>query len=95
MNPTFEWLRTALARDYKLDSDQLMPDTALEDIGVDSLAVAELLFNVEDAFKITFPSDQVALITLGDVGAYIDTIIASQHGEKNKFATAPVSCAKL
>ncbi|MEA3089502.1 MAG: acyl carrier protein, partial [Caballeronia sp.] len=43
MTTTFEWLRTTLAQDYNLEPAALTPDASLESLGLDSLAVAELL----------------------------------------------------
>ena len=44
----------------------------------------EILFSVEEEFKITAPSDQAELKarvkTLGDLAAYIDELAAAQAG---------------
>lgn len=82
MNPTFEQLRAILVRDYKLAPDALTLDAPLEGLGIDSLGVAELLFNVEDEFKITLPPESVVLPTIGDVVGFIDALIAAQHGDR-------------
>jgi acyl carrier protein len=79
MTTTFEKLCAILVRDYKLDPDALTLDAPLEGLGIDSLGVAELLFNVEDEFKITLPPDSVQLPTIGDVVRFIDALIAAQH----------------
>ncbi|SAL67339.1 acyl carrier protein [Caballeronia humi] len=79
MNTTFDWLRTKLAQDYSLDTTALVPGAALEALGLDSLAVAELLFNVEDKFHIKISSESAPLATLGDVARFIDEQIARQH----------------
>lgn len=80
MTTTFEGLRAILAKDYKLEPESLTLDSSLEELGIDSLGVFELLFNVEEKFKITLPSESVPLPTLGDVVNYIDQLIAAQHG---------------
>jgi acyl carrier protein len=76
---TLERLRAILIRDYKLDASRLTPDAPLEDLGIDSLGVAELLFNVEDEFKISLPPEPVQLPTLADVVRYIDALVAAQR----------------
>lgn len=80
MTTTFEKLCAILVKDYKLDPDALTLDAPLEGLGIDSLGVAELLFNVEDEFKITLPPDSVQLPTIGDVVRFIDALIVAQHG---------------
>jgi acyl carrier protein len=82
MTTTFEHLRSILVKDYKLSPDELTLDAPLEALGIDSLGIAELLFNVEDEFHITLSPDAVQLLTLGDVVRFIDELIAVQHGHK-------------
>ena len=79
MNTCFEPLRQLLAQDYKLAPDALTLDAPLAALGIDSLGVAELLFNIEDRFQITLPAQPVALDTLGDVVRYIDALVLAQH----------------
>ena len=56
----------------------------MEALGIDSLGIAELLFNVEDEFQITLSPDSVQLLTLGDVVRFIDELILAQHGTANQ-----------
>lgn len=78
MTTTFEQLSAILVKEYKLTPDQLTLDAQLQDLGIDSLGIVELLWNIEDAFKIKLPSDPVGLTTLGDVVSYVDQLIAEQ-----------------
>ena len=80
MTTTFEHLRTILAKDYKLDPNLLTLDAPLEALGIDSLGIAELLFNVEDEFHISLSPDSVQFLTLGDVVRFIDELILAQQG---------------
>ena len=79
MNTTIDRLRVLLVKDYKLDPATLLPDVPLEALGIDSLGVAELMFNIEDEFKVTIPGDPVVLSTVGDIVRYIDDLVATQH----------------
>ena len=79
MNTTIDRLRVLLVKDYKLDPATLLPDAPLDALGIDSLGVAELMFNIEDEFKVTIPGEPVALTTVGDVVGYIDDLIAGQQ----------------
>ncbi len=67
-----------LVKDFKADPDRLSPDTRLEDIGIDSIGVAELLFNIEDEFHLKLPDVPLDLATFGDVVRYVDEQIAQQ-----------------
>ena len=78
--PTLDRLQALLVKDYKLDVTALTPETPFEALGIDSLGMAELLFNVEDEFKIKLPSEPVPLPTIADVVQYIDGLVAAQHG---------------
>ena len=89
MNATLERLRAILVKDYKLAPEALTLDAPLEGLGIDSLGVAELLFNVEDEFKVTLPPEPVQLATIGDVVRYIDDLVAAQGGGTVAPAVAP------
>jgi acyl carrier protein len=88
MSTTLDRLRLLLSKDYKLDPAMLLPDVPLEDLGIDSLGVAELMFNIEDEFKIAIPGEPVVLKTVGDVAGYIDGLIATQHADAAAESTA-------
>ena len=77
--PTLERLRAILVKDYQLAPEAVTSDAPLEGLGLDSLGVAELLFNIEDEFKLTLPREPVALVTVGDVVAFIDGLVAQQQ----------------
>ncbi|MGZ8255110.1 MAG: acyl carrier protein [Burkholderiaceae bacterium] len=78
MTSTFERLSAILMKDYKLSPDRLTLDAPLEALGIDSLGTVELLWSIEDAFKIKLPSDPVNLPTLGDVVSFIDDLVLRQ-----------------
>jgi acyl carrier protein len=81
MTDTFERLSAILAKDYALSTERLTRDAPLEGLGIDSLGTIELLWNIEDAFKIKLPSDPVVLLTVGDVVRYIDELVALQGAQ--------------
>lgn len=78
MTSTYERLCDILVKDHKLPLDRLTLDAPLESLGIDSLGTVELLWNVEDAFKIKLPSEPVVLPTLGDVVRYVDELVARE-----------------
>lgn len=89
-SPTFKQLRRILLRDYPLDSGVITPEAALDSLGIDSLGVAELLFNIEDEFKISVPAEPVQLASVGDVASFIDGLIAAQQAPATPAGAAPL-----
>ncbi len=67
-NATFDKLLAIIAQQYHLDVSKVTLSTSLADAGLDSLATAELLFSIEDEFK----------INLGDVAS---DAVPSSFGE--------------
>ncbi|MEC4717552.1 acyl carrier protein [Noviherbaspirillum sp. CPCC 100848] len=70
-----ERLTEILVKDYKLDPEKLVPEARLDELGVDSLGVMELVFKIEDEFGVRFPAEQVELVTIGDVVAYVQNVM--------------------
>ncbi len=75
MSRTLERLRHILITDYKLAPERLGLDATLADLGIDSLGTVELLWSIEDEFKIKLPTQPVELATLGDVVRFIDELV--------------------
>jgi acyl carrier protein len=89
MKTTFDALKEIMVRDYELSPDSLTPETPLEEIDIDSLAVIELMFALEDEFDV-IAEDAAAgdYTTLGDIADYIDELIAERgSGSGDKTAT--------
>jgi acyl carrier protein len=80
---TLERLQALLKKDFDLEPGRLHVEAKLADLDIDSLRMIEILFCVEDAFKIKVPGDQAELKarlgTVGDLVAYIDTLVADQR----------------
>lgn len=79
---TADALADIIAANFDVARDTLRADTKLEDLAIDSLAVIEVLFAVEDRFGITIPSapgNQGEFRTVGDLVAYVDGLIAEQR----------------
>ncbi|HEY8518874.1 MAG TPA: acyl carrier protein [Gammaproteobacteria bacterium] len=81
MTPTFEGLRDILVNEYELPPERLTPETRLEDVEIDSLAVMELVFSLEDRFHVTADERlEAGFATLGDIADYIDRLRAERDG---------------
>ena len=76
-SPTFNSIATILETDFKVDRSAISPVTVLTDLGLDSLALMEFVFAVEDAFHLRIPEDRLdpreAGITLQRLCEVIDT----------------------
>lgn len=85
-------LQEILIKDYKVAREKLAPDAQLSDLGIDSLGRLELMFKIEDTFQVKIPGDPPSdLVTVRDVCAYIEGLVASQQGPKKP---APPPAAK-
>ena len=77
---TFERLQALIAKKYSVDQELMTPDATIESLGLDSLDFIELLFEVEDEFKIRVPQEgnSAALRTarLKDMVDSIDRLMA-------------------
>jgi len=80
---TLQSLQAIFKANFDLAPEVLQPEASLEDLEIDSLSMIEVLFAVEDEFKITVPSEPAAwrsqMITVGDLVAYVDKLVAEQH----------------
>ncbi len=79
---TLERLQGLLVRDFDIKAETLHPEATLESLDIDSLRMIEILFCVEDEFKITISAEQselrARLKTFGDLAAYIDSLAGAQ-----------------
>jgi len=75
---TFETMKRIIVKDYELAPERLTPDTPLADIELDSLAITELIFALEDEFNVTAKTNGQGMQTLGDIAAYIDQLISER-----------------
>lgn len=74
MTDTFERLMQLISAQYHLDTSSVTAATGLADAGLDSLAVAELLFSIEEDFGVDLgdvPPDAVPA-TVGEIVTLID-----------------------
>ena len=81
-------IRTALAQHLKRDVSTIHPkDRLREDLGLDSLAMIELLFKIEEHFDLEIPNEDLSRVTtVADVTAYVE--------EKLGAKAAPAATAK-
>jgi acyl carrier protein len=77
-SPTFNTIAAILRNDFRVEAAAVQPATALAELGLDSLALMEFVFAVEDAFHLRIPEDKLdpreAGITLQRLCEVIDQL---------------------
>lgn len=76
MSSTLKELQELIQEKYGLDPSQVDAHTSLRASGVDSLALVEFIFDVEDRMGITVPDDNPNMDTLAELAEAIDRVRA-------------------
>lgn len=71
-------LQDLIQEKYGLDPATLDPNASMRGSGIDSLALVEFLFAVEDHFAISVPEEFSNIDTLAELAAVVDKVRASQ-----------------
>jgi acyl carrier protein len=83
---------STLASVKRIPADTITLETSLQDLGIDSLDVFTLLFELENAFKISIPDDDVrSLRTVNDVVDGIKKILAAAPPDTSLGSATPAS----
>lgn len=79
-----------LASVKRIPADTIHLDTNLQEMGIDSLDVFTLLFELENAFKISIPDDDVrSLRTVNDVVQGIKKLLAAAPPDPSMGSATP------
>ena len=70
---TIATLLELVAEKFDKNPADLSPETTLESLGIDSLGKIELIFDLEDHFRVRIPNEDAKVDTLADVAALIDS----------------------
>ena len=71
-------IREFLQERLGVEAEKITPDALLDDLGVDSFMVLELMFEFEDRFDIKLSTDLKTPQTVGEMVSLMDGLIASQ-----------------
>lgn len=69
-----------LVAKYGVDASKISADATLADLGLDSLSVAELMFDIEDLFSIQVGTEDAEFKTFGDAVALVDRYLQAKGG---------------
>lgn len=68
-----------LAKSLDVPAATIHAQTELEALGADSLTVIELIFDLEDAFKIKIGDERPELVVVQDIANHIDRYLADRQ----------------
>jgi len=71
-------LQNIIREKYNIEPAALDPHLSMREQGLDSLALAEFLFEVEDRLNLTLPDEHQQIDTLAGLAALIDRVRAEQ-----------------
>ena len=73
-------MQRLLVEKFDLPASQLQAESELDKIGLDSLAIIEFMFTIEDEFNVKMPDERVEIKTVQDIVAVVDRLVAEQGG---------------
>jgi acyl carrier protein len=76
---TFDFIRQTLIDKFEVDPELISPEATLEVMGLDSLIMVELLFDVSEKYEIEIPTDQLDFTTLGEAVELIDAALQAKN----------------
>ncbi len=74
---SLEELQQLIHKKYGIEPSALDPNASMREHGIDSLALVEFLFEVEDKFKVSLESN-LEIDTLAELARTIDELRAAQ-----------------
>jgi acyl carrier protein len=77
---TIEALKTLIHKQFDIDPATIDPEAPFASYNVDSLTLAELVFAIDDEFKVEVPEDAFGKIeTLAQLAALLDEQLLKQN----------------
>ena len=74
----YAFLAEVLSEKYDVDPTTISPEATLTELGLDSLTVVELLFDVEDEFGIKVPEERATFQTLAEAAALVGELVEAK-----------------
>jgi len=71
-------LQDLIQQKYGIDPATLDPHASIRGAGLDSLALVEFLFEVEDKFALSLPEEYSGIDTLAELAKVVDDLRAAQ-----------------
>ena len=75
---TLTAVQELIAKSAEVPIEKLEPSRPLQELDVDSLTVLEVMFDLEEKFKIKMPEERVPVRTVQDIADLVDRVVAEQ-----------------
>jgi acyl carrier protein len=75
---SYSYIEEVLAKKFEVDPGLINPGATLTDLGLDSLSIAELVFEIGDKYDIDIPDNRANFATLGEAVAVVDELIQAK-----------------
>ena len=70
-------VQAMLSTAFELPIERLQPEQSLDELGIDSLAAIEFIFEIEDRFSITV-AERPQVATINDIAVLVDAAMGRQ-----------------
>jgi len=91
-DPVAEKVIATLASVKRIPAETITLNTNLQEMGIDSLDVFSLLFELENAFKISIPDDDVRSIkTVNDIVEGVKRLLATAPPQTSMGSASPAN----
>lgn len=75
---SYDYIKKTLIDKHGVQAESVTPEATLSDLGLDSLAIAELMFDVSENYDIDIPDDRSNIVTMGEAVALVDEFIQAK-----------------
>ena len=76
---SFDYIRQTLIDKFDVDAEAITSDATFQTLGLDSLTMVELMFDVTEKYDIEIPNDKLDFKTLGEAAALIDETLQAKN----------------
>jgi acyl carrier protein len=76
----YEFLSEQLVEKFDVDAEKISPESNLSDLGLDSLSIVELVFDVEDEYDVEISEEDANFASLGQAAELVEKLVKAKEG---------------
>ena len=76
---SLDYIRQTLIDKFEVNADAITPEATFESMGLDSLTMVELMFEISEKYDIEIPTDRLDFKTLGEAVILIDDMLQTKN----------------